>query len=174
MYCLVTLQINCFDGRVSLFVFRFVVYIRKYDFDKVISGVPQGGRNIKLNLHWSISTCLCLISRGDERENCMSSSVSITKPPTPQTHHVLTPAWCVRVVNNFSGFEQMQISHFFLSKPFFKFNLTITGNFHSLLPPIAELSKYFRVNHTFFIASEGFLHEYIIFYILLSTYSIIT
>lgn len=169
MYCLVTLQINCFDCRVSLFVFRFVVYIRKYDFDKGISGVPQGGRNIKLNLHWSISTCLCLISRGDERENCMSSSVSIANP---STHHVLTPA-CVRVVSNFSGFEQMP-HFFFLSKPFFLFNLTITGNFHSLLPPIAELSKYFRVNHTFFIASEGFLHEYIIFYILLSTYSIIT
>lgn len=63
---------------------------------------------------------------------------------------------------------------FFYLNRFFLFNLTITGNFHSLLPPIAELSKYFRVNHTFFIASEGFLHEYIIFYILLSTYSIIT
>lgn len=113
MYCLVTLQINCFGGRVSLFVFRFVVYIRKYDFDKGISGVPQGGRNIKLNLHWSISTCLCLISRGDEQVNCMSSSVSIANP---STHHVLTPA-CVRVVSNFSGFEQMP--HFFLSKPFF-------------------------------------------------------
>lgn len=114
MHCLLTLQINCFDCRVSLFVFRFVVYIRKYDFDKGISGVPQGGRNIKLNLHWSISTCLCLISRGDERENCMSSSVSIATPPPPPPRRIMYWPLHVSVLLVISQvFEQMQISHFF-------------------------------------------------------------
>lgn len=115
MYCLVTLQINCFDGRVSLFVFRFVVYIRKYDCDKGISGVPQGGRNIKLNLHWSISTCLCLISRGDERVNCMSSSVSIANPPPRRIMYWPLHVSVLLVISQVLN----KCPIFFLSKPFF-------------------------------------------------------
>lgn len=136
--------------------------------DKGISGVPQGGRNIKINLYWSISTCLWTIRRGDERANCMSSCVSNTK--TPKCIMILTPA-CVHIFGNFSSFKKKNSNFPILNKkPFFL----------SLIRQLLEIfiaycyrkpsGQHFRVPDIsyFLMASFGFLTG--VYYILYFTF----